>query len=142
MHVESSADVASGLVLGTVDGHDFGIVRRGDRNEFSFGEWGTGCNWHLRAPDAPASLDGWSQLDPVPELAVLSGSLPAGAVRAETVRAEDRTPVVLLSAEGSERPGWVGFSRLEEPAEHLEWFDDAGALLGRLSLVGHANDLR
>ncbi len=134
MQIEWSADETAGLVLGVVGDHDFGIVRRGDRHEFSFGEWGMSCNWHLREPDAPATLDGWGQLDPVPELVVLSGSLPAGAVHAETVRGEDRTSVVLLSAEGSDRSGWVGFSRLAAPAEHLEWYDDDGVLLGRLSL--------
>lgn len=134
MQIEWSADEVSGLVLGTVDGHDFGIVRHGDRHELSFGEWGMSCSWHLRDPGAPAALDGWGQLDLVPQLVVLRGSLPAGSVRAETVRGDDRTSVVLLSAEGSDRPGWVGFSRLAAPAVHVEWFDGDGALLGRLSL--------
>lgn len=139
---EWAIDEPTGAVIGTVDGRHYWIVRHAHGNEFSFGEWGTSCNWHLREPDAPATLDGFSQLDPVPDPVVLNGSLPAGAARGETVQGADRTPVVLLSTTGSARPGWVGFGRLEPPAEHLEWFDAGGDLLGRLPLVGHADALR
>ena len=61
----------AGIVIGAVDGHRFELSGDGSFREFSFGGRAIGCSWHVREPDAPASLDGWVQVDPVGELFVL-----------------------------------------------------------------------
>jgi len=123
-----------------VDGHRFELSGAGSSREFSFGGWSVGCSWYIREPDFPASLDGWGQLDPVAELIVLRGSVPSGAVGVATVQGDDRSAVILLADEETNRPGWIGFSLAQGPPLHLEWTEPGGEIK-QLSLRTGGTDL-
>lgn len=128
MKVTWSASTDGASIVGEADGHRFELSGGGSSREVSFGEWTIGCSWHIREPGAPASLDGMGQLDPVDELVVLRGSVPAGSLDVAVVQGDERSTVILLDDGESERPGWIGFLRSDGPPSLLEWEDADGEI--------------